>query len=135
MDKKKVLILAVAIILLAGIVYGANCLINLAYYKNVMPTVKIDTIDVSKLEDGVYEGSFDARIIATAVEVTVKDGEITKIDLVRNKFERGGHAVAVVDRIISEQSPDVDVVFGATNSSKAILKAVENALKSGPLKK
>ncbi|HEX2947922.1 MAG TPA: FMN-binding protein [Clostridia bacterium] len=135
MNRKKVIILAAAIVLLAGLAYGVNYLINLSYYNKVMPTVTIDSVDVSKLEDGIYSGSFDARIIAATTEVTVKDGRITKIDLVKHKYERGKPAIAVVDRIISDQSLDVDVVSGATNSSKAILKAVENALKSGPEKK
>ncbi|WP_313562885.1 FMN-binding protein [Ruminiclostridium cellobioparum] len=43
---------------------------------------------------------------------------------------RGAKAEAIVDKIISEQSVTVDVISGATNSSKVILKAVENALES-----
>ena len=39
-----------------------------------------------------------------------------------------GPAVAVIDEILKSQSLDVDVVSGATNSSKTIMKAIENAL-------
>jgi uncharacterized protein with FMN-binding domain len=36
-----------------------------------------------------------------------------------------------VDQIVSEQKIDVDAISGATNSSKVIKKAVENALENG----
>ena len=36
----------------------------------------------------------------------------------------------MVDKIIKEQNTDVDAVSGATNSSKVIKKAVEEALQN-----
>jgi len=40
---------------------------------------------------------------------------------------RGEKAEAIIPRVIEAQSLDVDVVSGATGSSKAILKAIEDA--------
>ena len=55
---------------------------------------------------------------------------MTIIELLEHRTERGESALAIVDEILEAQSFDVDVVSGATNSSKKILKAVENALDS-----
>ncbi|MGB7055012.1 MAG: FMN-binding protein [bacterium] len=40
----------------------------------------------------------------------------------------GYEALETIDRIIGAQSPNVDVVSGATGSSKSIMIAVQNAL-------
>ena len=50
--------------------------------------------------------------------------------LIHNKTERGQKAEQVTQEVISSQSLKVDIVSGATNSSKVILKAIENALES-----
>lgn len=130
---KKVIIGITAAALLVGSAVGVKYALDLSYYKETMAKVEIGDIDLSKVKDGTYEGSYDARIISANVSVTVKDGKITDIRLLEHKYDRGGPAEAVVDDIIKEQSLDVDVVSGATNSSKTILKAVENALNSDPV--
>ena len=57
--------------------------------------------------------------------------EIEKIRILEHKNERGQVAETIVDQIVSEQKIDVDAISGATNSSKVIKKAVENALENG----
>jgi uncharacterized protein with FMN-binding domain len=54
---------------------------------------------------------------------------ITDIKLVMHRNWRGEPAEAVIERIVEEQSTDVDVVTGATMSSRVIMNAVEDALK------
>ena len=54
-----------------------------------------------------------------------------KIRILEHKNERGQAAETIVDQIVSEQKIDVDAISGATNSSKVIKKAVENALENG----
>lgn len=125
---KKVMIGIIAAVLFIGMVSGVKYAMDLMYYKEKMSSVTIGEVDLSRVNDGTYIGSFDARLISAAVSVTVRSGEITDIKLLDHKYDKGGTAVAVVDEILKEQSLDVDVVSGATNSSKTILKAVENAL-------
>ncbi|MFW9997526.1 MAG: FMN-binding protein [Candidatus Odinarchaeota archaeon] len=63
------------------------------------------------------------------VEVTVRDGVVTRIDVIRHINMMGGEATPVIPRrIISAQSTKVDVVSGATGSSVALMQAVQNAL-------
>jgi uncharacterized protein with FMN-binding domain len=129
-NHKKIIAGAVAAVLLIGLFIGGKYALDLMYYKETMANVEISDVDLSNVKDGTYVGSYDARIISATVSVTVKDGRMTEIKLLDHKYDRGGSAEAVVDDILKEQSLDVDVVSGATNSSKKIMKAVENALES-----
>jgi uncharacterized protein with FMN-binding domain len=65
-----------------------------------------------------------------AVRVNVEDGAITGIDILEHKNGLGGKAERIVNDVLERQSLRVNVVSGATASSKAILKAIENALQS-----
>ena len=68
---------------------------------------------------------------AAKVSVTVKDNKITDITLLNHKNERGKPAEVIPEKVLKAQSLQVDTISGATNSSKVILKAIENALMSG----
>ena len=71
--------------------------------------------------------------IYAKVEVTVQNGEITNINILEHRHERGKTAEVIADSMVDEQKIDVDAISGATNSSTVIKKAVENALKSKKL--
>ena len=63
------------------------------------------------------------------VEVQVTGHEIKNITITRNRTtSHAQKAEGVVSRILEQQKNDVDAVSGATTTSKALLKAVENAL-------
>lgn len=86
-------------------------------------------IDVRRLDDGAYRGRSRYGPVRVRVEVTVEDGLVTGIELLRHFHGRGGEAEQpVIERIIRQQSTDVDAVTGATGSSIAIMNAVEDAL-------
>ncbi len=128
---RRIIIGIVASVFLVGLVVGWKYALDLMYYKEAMSKVKIRTIDVSAIEDGTYEGRYDARVISATASVIIEDGKIRDIKLLDHKNDKGVSAEAIISEILKEQSLDVDVVSGATNSSKTILKAVENALTSG----
>ena len=71
--------------------------------------------------------------IYAKVRVAVKGGEIASIDLLEHRNERGAAGEGVLERIVSEQNVGVDAVSSATNSSRVIEKAVENALNNTPV--
>lgn len=127
---KRIIIGVIAVGMLIGLVFGGKYVLDLMSYKEQMSRVRIDHIDLKDVNDGTYIGSFDAKIISATVSVSVKNGKMTDIELLEHKYERGGSAAVIIDEILKEQSLEVDAVSGATNSSKTILKAVENALKS-----
>jgi uncharacterized protein with FMN-binding domain len=68
------------------------------------------------------------------VDVEVKGNKIITITGVDNrKSPYVTYAEGVFRKIVREQRIDVDAVTGATTTSKAFMKAVENALESaGP---
>ncbi|MDO4941237.1 MAG: FMN-binding protein [Lachnospiraceae bacterium] len=88
-------------------------------------------LDLSKIKDGTYEGSGTGFHGTIKVSVTVKDHKITAINVLNSSddasfFNRA--KAGVIAGIISSQSLNVDVVSGATYSSKGIIAAVKNAL-------
>ena len=95
--------------------------------------MEIENVDLSKVTDGTYQGSYSYANKDFVVEVTVRDHTIEKIDIVEaftgTKYARGGQVV--IDTVLANQSLDVDVITGSTTSSKAYLKAIENALRKG----
>lgn len=83
------------------------------------------------LEDGIYEGTGTGFKGQIKVAVEIKNKTIVAIEIVDSGADDAAfvnRAKGVIDRIISSQSFDVDVVSGATYSSNGIIAAVKNAL-------
>lgn len=125
---KKKIIIIVSAFLVIGIVCFGDYMYNVTSYKNKVKSIEVSDVDLSKIKDGEYIGDYNVDFIYAKVAVTVKSGKIEKIDILEHKNERGAPAEVIVDTMVSEQKIDVDTVTGATNSSKVIKKAVENAL-------
>ena len=117
--------LIMALLLVVHISFGVGSLIR---YQQEMAAVSIANISAKGLPDGDYEGVCDVGYIKARVCVTIEEGQITNIDLLEHRNERGAAGEGVVARMLAAQSTDVDTVSGATNSSRVIQKAVENAL-------
>ncbi|HUI69763.1 MAG TPA: FMN-binding protein [Spirochaetia bacterium] len=90
--------------------------------------IDVKTPSFASLPDGTYRGSYDGGLVNATVDVTVASGRIEKVTIVSHRCGRGKPAEAIVDDVVKNQSLDVDVVSGATRSSKVILKAIEVAL-------
>ena len=129
--KKKIVLCAVMLFLLVGLVWGVYYLESVTDYKQAVKETTFEEINISDISDGVYIGEYDVNFIYAKVEVTVQNGEITNINILEHRHERGKTAEVITDSIVDEQKIDVDAISGATNSSTVIKKAVENALKNG----
>ena len=86
-----------------------------------------------KVVDGIYTGSCEVLWVAAEVKVTVNNYKIEAIEMVKHKNGRGTPAEIIPSKVIEAQSLEVDIVSGATSSSKVILKAIENALNSSQI--
>ena len=117
--------LVMAALLIAHVLVCVN---SFVVYQQEMAAVTLAGVSAKDVPDGVYEGSCDVGYIQARVQVTVSDGEMTSIDLLEHRNERGTPGEGVVDRMLAAQTTDVDSVSGATNSSRVIRRAVENAL-------
>lgn len=129
MKKKLIGLLIIAVVV--GGIYGFNYYNKIKKYKAKINDIKISHVEISDIKDGIYQGSFDADVIAAEVEVEVKDKAIKNIKILEHKTDKGARGEAVVQKVIDAQSLEVDVISGASNSSKVILKAIDNALTKG----
>ncbi|MFA4843526.1 MAG: FMN-binding protein [Candidatus Margulisiibacteriota bacterium] len=128
MLKKIGLVVAVIVLVLACLA-GAFYIRAQSMANNVKRQyASIQPLNLSKVTDGVYEGSFSDFLVAVKVNVTVKRHRIEEIKIMEQKCGPGYEALDTVNRIVKAQSPKVDAVTGASGSSMSIMIAVNRAL-------
>lgn len=84
--------------------------------------------DLALVADGTYTGSYRSGLVSATVEIKVADHAISSFVIKKHRCGKGRPAEAIVDRVLERQTLAVDVVSGATASSRVILKAAEKAL-------
>ncbi len=126
--KKSFKIISIIIILL--IVTATSGLYYLSRGLNEGETLALSGINPSSIDDGVYIGTYESGRWVNQLEVQVGNGRITQIQVITDvKFVQEGVSDTLFEKVISAQDTKVDTVSGATVTSKAYLKAIENALK------
>jgi uncharacterized protein with FMN-binding domain len=95
--------------------------------------IPIEDVDFTKVADGTYTGTFSYSKTPTTVEIAVKDHKIETLNILEHgTTDYAKKAVEGIEKnVLEAQSLKVDVITGASTSSKAILKALELALKKG----
>lgn len=92
--------------------------------------VAIHDIGLSTLKDGSYNGKYKAGRWTNEVNVTIENHAITKIELVKDvMIPQPDLKYKIFNEVVESQSLSIDVISGATVTSKAYLKSIENALK------
>jgi uncharacterized protein with FMN-binding domain len=92
-------------------------------------TMDIKNINLEGIDDGDYIGSFSYGGFDYRVKTVVNAHRIIDIKILQNrKTKQARQAEAVLQEIVKMQTPNVDVISGATTTSKALMKAVENSL-------
>ena len=124
--KKRVLIivLAIVVVVLVGGFFAVTDGLS------EMKDMPLDGVNLSALADGSYTGSFEYKRWASTLVVQVKDHRITGIEMQNDVAAANmtNCSEEVFRRVMEAQSTQVDGVSGATVTSKAYLKAIENAL-------
>lgn len=91
----------------------------------------IKDVNLAEIQDGEYEGTSEFGNYTYHLRVTVKNHQITNIeDLKPRDSIYVTYATGVFNKIKDQQTPNVDAISGATTTSKAFMKAVENALET-----
>lgn len=129
--RNKAVLIVISVLLVIGLFAGGRYLKSIRDYKAKVNALTFDEIDLTKIEDGVYEGRCDTGIVRARVQVTVRDHRLESIELLEHENGRGTPAEAILAQMVQDQTTAVDAVSGATCSSKVIRKAVENALAEG----
>lgn len=81
-------------------------------------------INIREIPDGIYRGNYEY----VTLEITFKNGRISTIDIIENRTSPYAKAAeGILESVIDTQMLDVDVISGATFTSEAILKAVEDS--------
>ena len=86
--------------------------------------------------DGVYTGTAPGYAGDITVQVTVENGRISQVEVISAPQEDAIYmmlAQSVTDRIVEDQTFGVDIVSGASFSSKGIINASEKALEGAVL--
>jgi len=113
------MILVVFILLTNGLSEGAN--------------VQIHGIDLTNVADGDYTGEYNFKRWSETAIVSVRNGEIVEIHADEKNmpdiFSDYNIYEEIIGRVIAAQNTTVDAVSGATVSSKALIKAIENAFR------
>ncbi|MHB1154823.1 MAG: FMN-binding protein [Eubacteriales bacterium] len=125
--KKKILIwLIIIICIIAGTIMTASAVIQ----RNLTKLAQDDIPDVNlaEISDGDYQGSYSVFPVSVVVKVTVENYKIIHIELIKHFNGQGTPAEIILSKVEESQSLNVDIISGATYSSKVILKAIENAL-------
>ena len=130
-QRKKTVLISLLVLMIIGIFAGGIYIKSISDYKAKVAALTFDEIDLTKVEDGIYEGQCDTGIVRARVQVTVRNHRLESIDLLEHENGRGTPAEAILDQMVQEQTTTVDAVSGATCSSKVIRKAVETALAAG----
>lgn len=102
---------------------------------NELQDYRMQEPDLSILSDGDYRGSYNYSrdpgplSFSSTVDVKIKDGTFETIEIDKSRTgERVLAASGIIDEMVRENRVLVDVISGATISSKAIQAAVINAV-------
>ena len=122
---KKIFYVILGIVLLGT----SGCLSLTASMKKNLAKIENEDIDMETVEDGIFEGHSELDLVKVDVKVLVKNHKLIKVELLRHECGLGHPADVIVDKMIEQNTWDVDAVSGATISSEIIKNAVNKALR------
>jgi uncharacterized protein with FMN-binding domain len=129
---KKLKVVSIAVAVLLAIAIASVAAFRMRYKKMAANLTseydKMARVNLSKIPDGVYEGSFKDFLVNVSVDVEVKNRRIAAVNIKEQFAGKGYEALDTTERIVKAQNPKVDAVTGATGSSMGIMIAADRAL-------
>ena len=122
---KKIFYVILGIVLLGT----SGCLSLTASMKKNLAKIENEDIDMETVEDGIFEGHSELDPVKVDVKVLVKNHKLIKVELLRHECGLGHPADVIVDKMVEQNTWDVDAVSGATVSSGIKKNAVNKALR------
>jgi DMSO/TMAO reductase YedYZ heme-binding membrane subunit/uncharacterized protein with FMN-binding domain len=124
----------VSLIIVISSLYSSGSIDSLSLEYNTLDVPS--STNSETLADGVYLGQADGfQHLPVSVEVTIKDGLITNIEIIEYGSTGENRGINYYDAaekialdIINNQTTDVDTISGATYTTSGIIDAVEDAL-------
>lgn len=130
MKKRYKILIGIITFVIVGFVVGKIILNKIEKDLKYLATITISDIDLGEITDGNYSGSYSAFPVAVEVDVMIEDHQIKEVMIIKHDNGQGKQAEDIIADVIEQQSLDVDMISGATYSSKVILLAIEDALLS-----
>jgi uncharacterized protein with FMN-binding domain len=127
-SKKKKLLMWILIVLVLIFLAAQVAMKKIESNLSALMALEMAEIDLDQTVDGVYTGSYSAVPVEAEVQVELENHRIVSIELIEHKHGQGANAEILPEIVVQAQTLDVDLVAGATYSSKVILKAIEDAL-------
>lgn len=125
----KKLLIIIGILFAVFVVVVVSGFIFLLHGQKDVLNEEVQSITLTNLDDGTYVGEYDGNRWSNKVEVTVKNHKIVKITVIDDQLlPREDITNKILNQVIEKQSLEVDAVSGTTLSTKAYLKAIEDAL-------
>jgi len=119
----------VAIVITALVVIFAGFFLYISHGLDAKSQPVLAGVTVQGFADGTYEGSYDGGRWTNRVKVSVAEERIENIVLSQDvMFSDAKVSSELFQKVINAQSTQVDTVAGATVTSNAYLKSIENAL-------
>jgi len=128
MSKKKKIVIGIIGVLVLIFIAGQVAIKQIESNFNALMDSEMADIDLEKTKDGVYTGSYSVLPVEAEVQIKLENHEIVSIELLEHRHGQGANAEILPEIVVQAQSLEVDLVAGATYSSKVILKAIEDAL-------
>lgn len=122
---KKIFYLLLGVVVL-GII---GCLSLTASMKKSLAKIENENINMETVEDGSFEGHSELGPVKVDVKVLVENHKLKRVELLRHECGLGHPADVIVDKMVEQNTWDVDAVSGATVSSGIIKNAVNKALR------
>lgn len=134
-----IILVIIVVVLVGGLLFDAQ-------RRREINELTINAVDFKKLRDGIYVGEYigtKSHFSDTRVQVTLSASKITDIRILKGALDKEGKPAELTgglsmddlfDNVIKTQSLQVDVISGATLTSKTHLKALENALEQARTK-
>lgn len=124
-DKKLFRVVVASLVVLIIMMSSIFIIFQLQYR-----SINYTNIDMADVADGIYRGKADTLLLKVEVDVEVEDHKIKNIEFIEHvtTYEEVGEHI--VNKIIEENSYQIDVVTSATASTKVITSAVNKALES-----
>ena len=127
----KILLLILAIPIVTVVSFG----IYITWGLDQSAHLNIGNVNISSLSDGTYIGTNNNGRWSNSLEVDVENHRVKDIRLVKDvTFPLPEIAEKIFKSVTDNQKVNVDAVSGATVTSKAYLRSIENALMSGAKK-
>lgn len=118
----------VVVIVLIGVGVGFKLKLKAMEKKVQADFDQMKKIELSTIKNGEYSGSYGEFTNAATVKVTVEAAKITKVEVTEQKAGPSYEAADIPNRIVAAQDLKVDVVTGASTSSRVTCLAAYEAL-------